>query len=101
ETSNGGLDRLFGYCRGYPGLPATRAQRLGFLRSKNVHVQANYVHRPGRTVDQIRKEAELRAELQAFLGRQAITGIAALEARRRICAHVRNEPSLSWALEPQ
>jgi hypothetical protein len=100
DVTNGGIDRLFCYCRGYPALPTARTERVSFLRRKSVEVQANYVHRQGRTVEQIRLEAQLRAELQAFLGKQPTAGIAALEARKRIRAYVRSESRLSWALEP-
>lgn len=93
------LDRLFGACEGYPSSPS-RAARLAFLRKKSVATKANYVHRQGRTVEQILGERELRRALREFVARERLDGVPALEARRRIRAFVRETPRLRWALEP-
>jgi hypothetical protein len=98
DAAGAGLDELFGQCLDYPSAPATRAQRLAFLRAKSLNVNANYVHRQGRTVDQIRAEAELRSTLQAFLADQRFEGVPALEVRARIRRHLDADPALRWAL---
>jgi hypothetical protein len=99
DTAGEGVDRLFGHCIDYPTRPTPRAARVAFLRGKSVPVQANYVHRQGRTVEQIRGEAELRDGLQAFLDAQSCAGMPALEVRKQICAFLKRHPKLHWALE--
>jgi hypothetical protein len=99
EAAGGGVDALFGACDDYPAQPANRNTRLGFLRKRTIRVKANYVHRPGRTVDQIRREAQLRAALQDFLGDRGLGDVSAVEARKRVIAFVRNDARLRWALD--
>jgi len=99
ETAGVGLDRLFKHCEGYPAHP-TRRSRIDFLTGKNQHVDANYVHRPGRTVAQIRGEAELAAALRAELERERPANLPALEIRRRLRTFVESTPTLRWALKP-
>jgi hypothetical protein len=101
DTVGAGLDRLFGHCKGYPenlGNGTGRSARLAFLRDRQVRTKANYVHRPGRTVDQIRGEAKLYRSLQGYLGEQRLRGIGPLEARKQLRRHVEHTPELSWAL---
>ncbi len=103
DRAQGGIDRLFGNCEDFPklnGQGASRAQRLDFLRKKSVHVKASYVHRPGRSVEQIRREAQLRDALETFVDAHGLTNLAPLEARKQLRAHVKSTPALSWALEP-
>lgn len=99
DVAGEGLDRLFGHCEGYPRRPATRPDRIAFLRRNTQDVKATYVHRQGRTVEQIRREAELRTALEAFAGKQRFDGVPALEARRQIRGYLRTRPQLWWALE--
>jgi hypothetical protein len=93
-----GLDEVFGRCEGY-----TPDDRLGFLRAHVIEEQARYVNTPGRGVEQIRREAELRDALQSFLDEQGayLDGVDPVAARSAIVDHVRGEPSLAWALEPE
>jgi hypothetical protein len=98
DVAKDGLDQLFGACEEYPARPATRASRLAFLRRNRIEVDANYVHRQGRTVEQIRLEAQLRAALQEVLGDQGFGQVPAVEVRKRIIAFVKNHPRWSWAL---
>jgi len=99
ETAGEGLDRLFQHCEGYPAQP-TRRSRIDFLTGKNRRFDANYVHRPGRTVTQIRGEAELAAALRAELERERPPHLSALEVRRRLRTFVESTPTLRWALKP-
>lgn len=93
-----GLDRLFGACAGYPAQP-TPDSRLDFLRRKMIRVDANYVRRQGRTVEQIRREAELRQALRAFLDEHRFEGLPATEVKKRLVTFVKSDASLSWALD--
>ena len=99
DTAGDGIDRLFGNCVGYPRLPATRQKRVDYLRKQHVRTKANYIHRQGRTVDQIRNEAKLRDDLQEILADRDFEKLSALEVRNRIISIVENSPSLQWALD--
>jgi hypothetical protein len=93
-----GLDEVFGRCQGY-----APNDRLGFLRAHVIKEQARYVNTPGRGVEQIRREADLRDALQTFLDEQGayLEGVDPVAVRSAIVDYVRGEPSLSWALEPE
>ena len=65
-----GLDRVFGSCEGFPSSGLAQ-DRLAFLRGRVIEEQARYVNRPGRTVRQIRGEAELREAIEGFLDSRA------------------------------
>ena len=87
--------------RGYPGRPASVEQRVAFLRRHTVRTPANYVHRPGRTVGQIRGEARLREAICTFLDAAGpeLAPLSALQVRERVRALVNDDRSLRWALE--
>jgi hypothetical protein len=61
------------------------------------------VNTPGRGVEQIRREAELREALETFLDERGdyLEGVDPAAIRTEIVHHVRDEPSLAWALEPE
>jgi hypothetical protein len=99
EVSGQGLDRLFGACVDYPRQPSP-ANRLTFMRKRVQRVKATYVHRQGRTVEQIRREAELRTALVAFVTEQRFRDLSAAAIREHIISHVRMTGSLRWALDP-
>jgi hypothetical protein len=99
DVAGAGLDRLFGSCVDYPRQPS-RDSRLAFLQRRVQRVKATYVHRQGRTVDQIRREAALRDALVAFVAEQRFAGLSAVAIRDQIIAHVRTTGPLRWALEP-
>jgi hypothetical protein len=100
DAAKDGVDALFGACEGYPAKPATRAARVAFLRKSSLKLDANYVHRQGRTVEQIQREAQLRTALQEVLGERGFGSIPAVEVRKRLVAFVRNDARWDWALEP-
>jgi hypothetical protein len=98
DVAKDGLDSLFGACEAYPAQPVTRASRLAFMRRCSVKLDANYVHRQGRTVQQIVRESQLRAALQDFLGDRGFGAVSAVELRKHIIAFVKNTPRWNWAL---
>ena len=99
-TAGAGIDAVFGHCRDYPRSPAGAAERLAYLQGHRAPTPANYVHRPGRTVEQIRNEAKLRDALQAFVDANDFSSSTAQDVRRRILDFVAREASLQWALQP-
>jgi len=98
QVAGPALDATFGLCEGYPANP-TPEQRENYLRERLVRSQADYVNTIGRTVDQIHREAELRAAIEEFLdGRQA-EGLPddPEGVRADIQRFVRRDPRLAWA----
>lgn len=95
-----GLDRVFGSCEGYPESPLAQ-DRLAFLRAHVVKEQARYVNKPWRGAKQIKREAELREALEAFLDERAgdLEGRDPVQVRAAILHFVKSTPSLAWALE--
>lgn len=100
-----GMDELFGHCVGYPVLGGRSAdhqtrERLAYLQAHQLPIKANYVHRPGRTVQQIHREAQLYAELQGYLDGQDLQALSAADVRRQLQHFVASAPALRWALAP-
>ena len=102
-TAGTGLDAVFGHCEGYPPQrKRTARRRLRYLRARLAKVDVFYVHAVGRTLEQIRQEAQLRQSIEAFLD-GAGTDLRAhgpLQVREAIRAFVGREPALAWARTP-
>ena len=101
RSAGDGIDRVFGYCEGYPtGTPGERA-RLEWLRSRVARAPATYVNTRGRTKEQIEQEAELREAVSDFLdGRPDLRDRHPRAVRDAIRKFVGSQPRLRWALEP-
>jgi hypothetical protein len=99
DVAGPGLDKLFGACVDYPQKPSPQT-RLQFLQANTQQVKATYVHRPGRSVEQIRREAELHTALAAFVATRRLQNLSALATREQIIGHVRATGPLRWALDP-
>jgi hypothetical protein len=97
--SGEGLDRVFGHCQGFPA-PAARSpdSRIAYLRRHAVPSRVFYVNRYGRSVQQIRQEAELRAAIENFLDTRDFSGKSSMEVRSAIQEFVNKQPELSWAM---
>ena len=101
EEAGEGLDRAFAYCQGYPSQPTPRA-RAAYLKAHSVKSATLYVNTVGRSVRQVRQEAELRERIASFLDEQAseLAGKTATEVRAAVGEHVGSNPGLRWALRP-
>jgi hypothetical protein len=97
ETAGCGLDAVFQHCDGYPGPGATPALRLAFLRAHSVRSDAFYTNTVGRTVLQIRQEAELREAIEGMLDQGDWAGQEPTRVRARVQELVRCRPELAWA----
>ena len=102
EVAGDGLDRLFGACDGYPSDRPGSADRLAFLRAHLIKNDAVYVNTIGRTVEQIRQEAQLREAIQGFLDRaeRELAGRDPRAVRDAIRRFIAGQPSLRWARRP-
>jgi Dyp-type peroxidase family len=93
-----GLDLVFGHCEGWPGHDRRGAARAFFNRHR-VTSNTFYTGTMNRSVDQIRREAELRDRVCTFLDEETEKpGFPTdpVEIRRRIQAFVASEPALAW-----
>jgi hypothetical protein len=96
-----GVDRVFGHCEGYPARKAATPEgRRRWLLDHMVDTQAFYVNTVGRTVLQIKREAQLREEIEEFLDSRDWEGSDPLEARAAIQDFVNTRPELAWARAP-
>ncbi len=102
EVAGAGLDAIFGHCRGYPGSGAiTSDARLAFLNGHVVRSDAQYTNTIGRTVKQVRQEAQLREAVEGFLnahGEWSRKDPALVRAA--VQDFVRCDPQLAWASSP-
>ena len=96
-----GVDRVFGCCEDYPH-GRGEAERLAWLRSRVIREPARYVNTHGRTVRQIRQEAELRDAVNEFLDahREELEDKEPGEVRAAVRDFLAADRSLRWALEP-
>ena len=92
------LDATFGLCEGYPAAP-TPATRIAYLRAREMKPEAAYVNTVGRPLQQIRREATLRARIEDFLDQhRADLPEDPRRVRTEIQRFVREDPSLRWAM---
>jgi hypothetical protein len=104
DVAAGALDQIYGHCEGYDQHPPGRidkTQLYRYLRRRRVPYAAFYVGTTGRSVNLIRKEAELRLAIQDYLD-QNPPGSAEppKDIRDRIITSVRGDPRVSWAMDP-
>src|SRR5262249_8882333 len=96
DLAGSGLDKICAHCVDYPTDGAlTRDARLAYLRAHSVPASAVYVNTIGRSVEQVRQEAQLREAIQGFLDRTpAATTGAPASVRAAIQRYVVSEESL-------
>jgi hypothetical protein len=100
DAAGRGLDAVFGHCEGYPRV-GTREARLAFLQAHVVRSAAHYTNTIGRTVEQIRREAELREAIEDFLDAQGDWPTRDPgRVRAAIADFVRRDPLVAWAMRP-
>src|SRR5205807_8169667 len=64
-SAGDGLRTIFQHCQDYAG----RAGLLDYIRANTISTAANYVNTIGRTVSQVRQEAQLHDAIEGFLDR--------------------------------
>ena len=96
-----GLDQVFGHCEGYPDAPSV-ADRVAYLKAHRIAAAAVYVNTIGRSLEQIRQEAELREAIEDFLDEPGHEwpGRTAADVKAQVRAFVASRPHLRWALRP-
>jgi hypothetical protein len=94
-----GLDQIFRHCADYPNAP-TPAERVAYLRDRMIDAGAVYINTVGRSLEQVRSEAQLRDAIEAFLDGRSWARNDAAAVRDAIVDFVAGDRTLSWALEP-
>lgn len=105
DLAGDGLDQIYSHCENYPSLgERTRQNRLAYLHTHQVEVQAFYINTIGRKVQQICQEAKLREQIENFLDRQQTiqdwSNWDVMKVRQAIRDFVLKERSLNWMLAP-
>lgn len=98
-----GMDKIYCHCEDYPPSGArTPEKRLAYLRSKMIKANTYYVNTIGRSLQQIRRGAQLRKILQDFLdcSQKDWSRMSALQIRAAIQEHIKSQPELRWAKKP-
>jgi hypothetical protein len=95
------LDQVFSHCEGYPvSSERTPEKRIAFLRSHQINSKPFYVNTPGRTVQQIRQEAQLRDAIGNFLNQKNWQNSTPTDVRWAIQQFVLSQPEFSWVQSP-
>jgi hypothetical protein len=97
-TFGAGADALFEHCQDYPEAPSP-GTRMAWLLERVVGPAATYVHRIGRTVNQVHDEHRLRDAIESHLdASEAVPAdLTATEAHGRIRAFALHRDDLRWA----
>src|SRR5262249_16551060 len=93
-----GLHRIYVHCQAYPG----RAGLLDYLQESVVGTAALYVNTVGRSVLQVRQEAQLHDAIQSYGDDNAarFRNPDPLRVRASIQEFVECQPALAWARQP-
>jgi hypothetical protein len=81
-------------------VPSTSPELVSWLERHVISDATYYVNTIGRTLRQIRNDADLRARLETFLDGQHVSALDPLALRKLIQDHVVNTPALEWAYKP-
>lgn len=97
----GAVDTIYHHCADYPeaGTQDSKAV-MAYLNAHDIGANTFYVGWPGRTVDLIRREQQLRERIEAFLDEQEDSGLrqqAADVIRQRIQDDIAADPTMDWA----
>lgn len=99
-----GLNKVYQYCKGYPAESERTLQQVTkYLSRHNVGYNTLYSGTRGRSVIQIRREAELRNKIQLFLDKAIcqpdFQKLKPEAVREKIQQFVKSEPDLTWAVK--
>ena len=99
-----GLNKVYQYCKGYPAESERSRQQVSkYLRQHNIGYNTLYSGTRGRSVVQIRLEAQLRNKIQLFLDKAVcesnFQNLRPDVIRKMIQDFVKHQPELKWAVK--
>jgi hypothetical protein len=97
EKTGGLIDDVYKHCIGYP--TTSTADKVAYLTSLSMNCQAFYPGAPGRTLQDINQENELRNTIHQFLSSRSWTGKSAQEVHRAVKEHILQNNEYTWAKE--
>src|SRR4029079_8566791 len=83
QVAADGLDQIFRHCAEYPKEP-TPGARVAYLRDRMIDAGAAYINTVGRSLEQVRSEAQLRDAIEAFLDRRSWSRVDAAAVRAAV-----------------
>ncbi|MBV9581226.1 MAG: hypothetical protein JO057_21810, partial [Chloroflexi bacterium] len=97
-AAGNGLHSVFQHCEGYSG----RAGLQDYVCRHAVTAAASYVNTVGRTVRQVRQEAQLYDAIRQFLdsNQRTFRFADARRVRAAVQEFVERDPALAWARQP-
>jgi len=94
------LDKLYSYCEGYPeGAARTAESRAAYLKKWRIKSAAFFAGAPGRTLQQIKKEHNLRNYIWNFIHNGNWNNKTAAEIHKSIKENVLAKPEFEWVKE--
>ena len=91
------LDDLYQFCEGYPAVTERNTgTRKAFLSTWVVKEASFYIGAPGRTVQQIKKESDLRNYIWNILNKGSWSGKSASDVFKMVKQEVLDNPGFSW-----
>ena len=94
-----GVHAVFEHCAGYPSAPDASA-RLVWLHEHSLRPAAYYRHTVGRSVEQIRREAYLREQVEIVLDEVSAPRRSPVdEVTGTVYRAMKQRPDLSWAIK--
>lgn len=97
-----GLDAIFQHCEDYPGGKGgpSGVAREAWFRARVTRTNTLYVNTTGRSVEQIRREAQLHDAIDAFLDAGDWTDATPRRIRAAVQDFVNSRHDLGWAMAP-
>ncbi len=94
------IDKIFTYCEGYPETGSrSAASRENFLSNSRLKSKAFFAGAPGRTLQQIKKESELRNYIWHFINSCNWNNKTPAEIHKTIKENILAKSEFQWAKE--
>lgn len=87
KVAGPGLRRVFAFCSDFKD----DSDLLRWIRSHEIPIATSYINWPGRTMKQVREEAQLRHSIEAYLRANPLTNETPEKVRERLRAFVEAE----------
>jgi hypothetical protein len=93
------IDTLYANCEGYPGPAATTDSKIAYLKKWRIKSAAFFAGAPGRTLQQVKQESNLRNYIWQLIHNTKWTNKTATEIHQAIKDDVLAKTEYQWAKE--